>query len=370
MSNFWNRLIGVDDNTPKKKVTKAPFAAVFGWLFLIEVIFTIYMYYSGQWENGTTKDLIIVVCLFVILTYLCFRRVFKVKRQAAEEKRKQIERRTQREDYIGSQIKEYDDTLEKYKSSGINDLHRELLGLNKDLLLDENGLLLQPGEHLYYESDSVVSYNEKEQVVGHEGARDGFSFKIADGVYYHTGGNKSKSIRETVRDTRPASLYITNKRIILIASKYGFELPIEKISNIEYQDQAILFYKGGKLYVVGFPYGTALHAKKIRNLIYLFSHGADEEKYQEPSYDIFGEDGKVDEEKLFYVAALYVAGCDTCSLAMLQRRYKIGYNMAARLVDRFEEIGLVSAAEGAKPRKVLMNFEELKNWFESTYQQN
>ena len=37
---------------------------------------------------------------------------------------------------------------------------------------------------------------------------------------------------------------------------------------------------------------------------------------------------------------------------MLQRKFRIGYNRAARLIDDLEARGLVGVADGSKPRKV------------------
>lgn len=47
------------------------------------------------------------------------------------------------------------------------------------------------------------------------------------------------------------------------------------------------------------------------------------------------------------------------SASMLQRRFKIGYNRAARLIDMMEEQGFVSENRGSKPRDVLINEMEL-----------
>ena len=41
-----------------------------------------------------------------------------------------------------------------------------------------------------------------------------------------------------------------------------------------------------------------------------------------------------------------------CSVSMLQRRLKLGYSRAARIVDQMEELGIVGPYEGAKPRSV------------------
>ena len=39
---------------------------------------------------------------------------------------------------------------------------------------------------------------------------------------------------------------------------------------------------------------------------------------------------------------------------MIQRRLKLGYNRAGRIMDQLEAVGVVGPAEGSKPRDVLM----------------
>ena len=43
------------------------------------------------------------------------------------------------------------------------------------------------------------------------------------------------------------------------------------------------------------------------------------------------------------------------STSYLQRKLKIGYSRAARLIDLLEERGVVSSADGSKPREILGN---------------
>ena len=50
------------------------------------------------------------------------------------------------------------------------------------------------------------------------------------------------------------------------------------------------------------------------------------------------------------------------STTALQRRLKLGYAKAARIVDELEERGIVGPSEGARPRKVLMSPQELTEW--------
>ncbi|MDD6121832.1 MAG: DNA translocase FtsK, partial [Solobacterium sp.] len=55
---------------------------------------------------------------------------------------------------------------------------------------------------------------------------------------------------------------------------------------------------------------------------------------------------------LYEEAVEFVATTKKASTSSLQRRFGIGYNRAARLIDTMEENGLIGTANGSKPREV------------------
>ena len=65
-----------------------------------------------------------------------------------------------------------------------------------------------------------------------------------------------------------------------------------------------------------------------------------------------------DYDEMLPKAVDVVLDMKSCSVSMLQRRLKLGYSRAARVVDQMEELGIVGPYEGAKPRTVPISREE------------
>jgi S-DNA-T family DNA segregation ATPase FtsK/SpoIIIE len=61
-----------------------------------------------------------------------------------------------------------------------------------------------------------------------------------------------------------------------------------------------------------------------------------------------------DEDPLLEEAIGLVAQMGTASTSMLQRRLRLGYTRAGRLIDMLERRGIISGYEGSKPRQVLI----------------
>ncbi|MEH7732188.1 FtsK/SpoIIIE family DNA translocase [Bacillus pumilus] len=64
------------------------------------------------------------------------------------------------------------------------------------------------------------------------------------------------------------------------------------------------------------------------------------------------------DDDLYDEAVELIIGMQTASVSMLQRRFRIGYTRAARLIDAMEERGVVGPYEGSKPREVLLSKEQ------------
>jgi S-DNA-T family DNA segregation ATPase FtsK/SpoIIIE len=71
-----------------------------------------------------------------------------------------------------------------------------------------------------------------------------------------------------------------------------------------------------------------------------------------------------DHDELLDQAARIVVQSQTASVSMLQRRLRVGYTRAGRLIDMLERRGVISGYEGSKPRQVLVSEAELPRMLE------
>ena len=62
-------------------------------------------------------------------------------------------------------------------------------------------------------------------------------------------------------------------------------------------------------------------------------------------------------DPLYKEVLLFIAKTQKASASLLQRRFKIGYNRAARIIDMLEEDGYIGPVDGSKPRKVFLEKE-------------
>jgi len=88
-------------------------------------------------------------------------------------------------------------------------------------------------------------------------------------------------------------------------------------------------------------------------------------KQAEPVYreEVLKEHGKTftgggDKDEMYAEAVRVVMETNQASVSILQRRLRLGYSRAARIIDMMEQDGLVGPFEGSKPRKIVIDREE------------
>lgn len=94
-------------------------------------------------------------------------------------------------------------------------------------------------------------------------------------------------------------------------------------------------------------------------------------KQMKPSYlfeqeELMSQTGAFEEEdELFLEACHFALEQGHASTSSLQRRFRVGYNRAARLIDMMEREGFISSANGSKPRDLLITKADFTQWVEN-----
>jgi len=133
-----------------------------------------------------------------------------------------------------------------------------------------------------------------------------------------------------------------------------------------------LLGKGDMLfYPVGFPkpmrvQGAFVSEKEIEKLVDFVKNQVkpeyNEDIIKELEETVDSPDIIEDTDVLLTEAMGIVVDTGQASITLLQRRLKIGYNRAARLIDQMEERRIIGGYEGSKPRKVLVSRDQIDEW--------
>lgn len=106
--------------------------------------------------------------------------------------------------------------------------------------------------------------------------------------------------------------------------------------------------------------GTYVSDQEIKNLIDFIKSQGQKPQYEEDitsKYTAASADGgtsaaEEDRDELFVEAAQFAAAEGKGSSSMIQRRFSVGYNRAARILDQLHAAGMVGPQDGSKPREV------------------
>jgi S-DNA-T family DNA segregation ATPase FtsK/SpoIIIE len=116
--------------------------------------------------------------------------------------------------------------------------------------------------------------------------------------------------------------------------------------------------------------GAFVTEKEIKNIVsYLREYGQSPEYEQEVlefknNKNLFIETEEEEEDELFNEAISIIINNKQASISILQRKLRIGYTRAARLIDLMEKRGIVGPYDGRNPRKILLSEDEYLNNFE------
>jgi DNA segregation ATPase FtsK/SpoIIIE, S-DNA-T family len=88
------------------------------------------------------------------------------------------------------------------------------------------------------------------------------------------------------------------------------------------------------------------------------------EAQQDPAEEEAERENSPDQDDLLAEAVRLVVSTQTASVSMIQRRLRVGYTRAGRLIDMLERRGVISGYEGSKPRQVLVSEGELPRMLE------
>lgn len=103
--------------------------------------------------------------------------------------------------------------------------------------------------------------------------------------------------------------------------------------------------------------GAFISDQEVENIVEFVTsqQEADYQEHMMPTDEVESTaGGSADVDEYFEEAKALIVEMQTASISLLQRRFRIGYNRAARLIDELEEHGVVGPSEGSKPRKVLI----------------
>lgn len=110
------------------------------------------------------------------------------------------------------------------------------------------GVNLEPGENCFFaeEATAVISKNQNIGTT-YNSAGGGIYYR---GISFHDNSGTRKIVRGTVTDKYPGHLYLTSKRVLMVAYKGGFDIPWTKLVGFEAYSDGLMLTSGGKSYLV------------------------------------------------------------------------------------------------------------------------
>ena len=179
---------------------------------------------------------------------------------------------------------------------------------------------------------------------------------------------RAAGIHLVVATQRPSVDVITGLIKANIPSRIAFAVSshIDSRTILDMAGAEKLLGRGDMLYYpVGVPkplrvQGVYISEQEIADLVQFCRAQAKPQYVEGVTQQPAAGNERVSEDELFLEAAQLVIETGQASVSFLQRRFRIGYSRAARLMDILENKGIVGGYEGSKPRNVIMSQDQLE----------
>lgn len=182
---------------------------------------------------------------------------------------------------------------------------------------------------------------------------------------------RAAGIHLIVATQRPSVDVITGLIKANIPSRIAFSVSssIDSRTIIDMGGAEKLLGKGDMLY---YPIGASkpkraqgafMSDEEVEALVGYIKNQDHEIHYNEEILDevqTMGVNNMDDVDEYLEDAIAFVVESGQASASLMQRRFRVGYNRAARLVDSMEERGIIGPSRGSKPREVLLSTDELR----------
>ena len=123
----------------------------------------------------------------------------------------------------------------------------------------------------------------------------------------------------------------------------------------------MLFYPVGESKPVRIQ-GAFISESEVENVVDFIKKQMGDPEYKEELMDHLDKVNTVEEgndyDDLLDEATRIVIDAGQASTSLLQRRLKIGYNRAARIIEQLEDRNVISGKDGSKPRQILVERDE------------
>jgi len=204
--------------------------------------------------------------------------------------------------------------------------------------------------------------------------------EVEDSILRITQKARAAGIHLIVATQRPSTEVITGLIKANIPSRISFAVGsgIDSRTILDQTGAEKLLGKGDMLYLpIGMNspiriQGSYIHDNEIEKIINFVKNqqeasydstftNLEEEKKEEPVEKSASEIREENDDALYNEIVDFVVKTGKASASLLQRKFRIGYNKAATMIDELEENGIIGPATGnSKPREVLVKYSENK----------